>query len=64
MLRRHNGQQIGVHLPLPQVHYTLAGIKSLLKIGEAGVLDATGGGGGPEPLEPSPGPLATPLLKI
>ena len=37
-----------------RVHYTLAGIKSLLKIGEGVFLDAKGGGG-PEPLEPSPG---------
>ena len=59
MLRRHIGQQIDVHLPLPQAHYTLAGIKSLLKIGEAGVLDATGGIR--NPWNP---PLATPLLKI
>ena len=36
-----------------RVHYTLAGIKSLLKIGEGGSL--TREGGGPEPLEPSPG---------
>ena len=62
MLRRHIGQQIDVHLPWPQAHYTPAGIKSLLKIGEAGVLDATGGGGGPERLEPSP-PWLRPCLK-
>ena len=36
-----------------RVHCTLAGIKSLLKIGEGGSL--TREGGGPEPLEPSPG---------
>lgn len=36
-----------------RVLYTLAGIKSLLKIGEAGVLAARGGV--PEPLKPSPG---------
>ena len=38
-----------------RVHYTLAGIKSLLKIGERGrgFLDARGGV--LEPLEPSPG---------
>ena len=36
-----------------RVHYTFAGIKSLLKIGEGGFLDARGGV--PEPLEPSPG---------
>ena len=53
MLRRHIGQQIDVHLPLPQAHYTLVGIKSLLKIGEAGVLAARGGVA--EPLKPSPG---------
>ena len=35
-----------------RVHYTLAGIKSLLKIGERGLLDARGGV--PEPLEPFP----------
>ena len=36
-----------------RVHCTLAGIKSLLKIGEGGSL--TREGGGSEPLEPSPG---------
>ena len=37
-----------------RVHYTLPGIKSLLKIGGGrGFLDARGGV--PEPLEPSPG---------
>ena len=37
-----------------RVHYTLAGIKSLLKIGEGGgFLGARGGV--PEPREPSPG---------
>ena len=35
-----------------RVHYTLAGIKSLLKIGEGGFLGARGGV--PEPLEPFP----------
>ena len=59
MLRRHIGQQIDVHLPLPQARYTLVGIKSLLKIGEAGVLAARGGV--PEPLKPS---LATPMSYI
>ena len=38
-----------------RVLYTLAGIKSLLKIGEGGFLGARGGGGVPEPLEPTPG---------
>ena len=39
-----------------RVHYTLAGIKPLLKIGEGGSLAREGErGGGPEPLEPSPG---------
>ena len=39
-----------------RVHYTLAGIKSLLKIGEAGGGGVLGARGGiPEPLEPSPG---------
>ena len=39
-----------------RVHYTLAGIKSLLKIG-------VGGGGVPERLEPSPGyaPVSSPF---
>ena len=37
-------------------HYTLAGIKSLLKTGEGGGGSlAREGGGVPEPLEPSPG---------
>ena len=36
-----------------RVHYTLAGIKSLLKIGEGGSL--TRERGVPEPLEPCPG---------
>ena len=46
-----------LHLQESRVHYTLAGIKSPLKIGE-------GGGGGPEPLEPSPGyaPVKSSLL--
>ena len=37
-----------------RVHYTLAGIKSLLKIGKS-LLKIGEGGGVPEPLEPSPG---------
>ena len=41
-----------------RVHYTLVGIKSLLKIGERGFLGAKGGV--PEPLDPSPG--YTPVL--
>jgi len=36
-----------------RVHYTLAGIQSLLKIGEGGFLGMRGGV--PETLEPSPG---------
>ena len=44
----------GLEFQESRVHYTLAGIKSLLKIGEGGSL-AREGGGGPEPLEPSPG---------
>ena len=42
-----------------RVLYTLAGIKSLLKIGEGVFLGARGGV--PEPLEPS---LATPLFLV
>ena len=43
-----------------RVHYTLAGIKSLLKIGEGGSL-AREGGGVSEPWNP---PLATPLFLV
>ena len=43
-----------LHLQESRVHYTLAGIKSPLKIGEGGFLGARGEGV-PEPLEPSPG---------
>ena len=43
-----------LHLQESRVHYTLAGIKSPLKIGvRGGVLGARRGV--PEPLEPSPG---------
>ena len=42
-----------LHLQESRVHYILAGMKSLLKIGEGGFLGARGGV--PEPLEPSPG---------
>ena len=41
-----------------RVHYTLAGIKSLLKIGEGGSLAREEGGGVRNPCNP---PLATPL---
>ena len=53
-----------LHLQESRVHYTLAGIKSPLKIGEGGFLGARGGGGVPEPLEPSPGyaPVKSSLL--
>ena len=44
-----------------RVLYTLAGIKSLLKIGEGRFLGARGGGGVPEPLDP---PLASPLFIV
>ena len=44
----------GLEFQKSRVHYTLAGIKSLLKIGE-GVPWRKRGGGVPEPLEPSPG---------
>ena len=38
-----------------RVHYTLAGIKSLLKIGEGGGGFLGSRRGVPEPMEPSPG---------
>ena len=38
-----------------RVHYTLAGIKSLLKTGEGWGGSLAREGAGPEPLEPSPG---------
>ena len=43
-----------------RVHYTLARIESLLKIGDGELLDARGGA--PEPLEPSPGSAPAVLL--
>ena len=44
-----------------RVLYTLAGIKSLLKIGEGGFLGARGGGGFRNPWNP---PLATSLFLV
>ena len=51
-----------LHLQESRVHYTLAGIKSPLKIGEGGGSLAREGGF-PEPLEPSPG-YATVKLSV
>ena len=45
----------GLEFQESRVHYTLAGIKSLLKIGEGVPWRKRGGGGVSEPLEPSPG---------
>ena len=50
----------GLEFQESRVHYTLAGIKSLLKVGEGGSL-AREGGGVQNPWNP---PLATPLRHL
>ena len=51
----------GLEFQESRVHYTLAGIKSLLKVGEGGSLAREGGGGVQNPWNP---PLATPLRHL